>query len=128
MKKVSVLVIDDNKLIRDMLLGILVKQGFSVGSCEDGPSALELAAEKQFEIVLTDFQMPEMNGDELVRLLRQQCPDAFIVGFSLANKKQAFLEAGADQFISKEQLLVDILPAIENRSRHCMPIEHDISC
>ena len=114
MGKASVLVVDDNKIMRDLLRGILESEGYSVISCEDGPSALKLAGEKHFEIVLTDFQMPGMNGDEVVKLLRQQYPDTFIVGFSIGNKKQAFLDAGANQFISKEQLLPDLIPMIEN--------------
>jgi len=99
-----------------MLLGILEPEGYFVNSCEDGPSALKLASEKQFEIVLTDFQMPGMNGDEVVKLLRQRHPDTFIVGFSIANKQQAFLTAGANHFISKEQLVPDLIQVIESRS------------
>ena len=112
----SILVVDDNKMMRDMLHGILEPAGYIVSSCEDGPSALKLAGEKHFEIVLTDFQMPVMNGDEVVKLLRQQYPNTFIIGFSLANKKQTFLAAGANQFISKEQLLPDLIPTIECRN------------
>jgi len=112
----SVLVVDDNKIMRDMLRGILEAEGYAVSDCEDGPSALKLAGEKHFEIVLSDFQMPDMNGDEVVKLLRQQQPDTFIVGFSIADKKRVFLEAGANHFISKEQLLSDLIPMIENRN------------
>ena len=117
MRNETVLVVDDNKIMRDMLRGILETEGFSVSSCEDGPSAIKLAGEKQFEIVLTDFQMPDMNGDEVVKLVRQQHPNTFIVGFSIANKKQVFLEAGANHFISKEQLLPDLIPTIESRTK-----------
>ena len=116
MGNTSVLVVDDNKIMRDMLRGILEPEGYFVNSCEDGPSALKLASEKQFEIVLTDFQMPGMNGDEVVKRLRQQHPDTFIVGFSIANKRQDFLESGANQFISKEQLVQDLIPIIESRN------------
>ena len=114
MGSASILVVDDNKMMRDTIRGILEPEGYAVVSCEDGPSALKLAGEKHFEIVLTDFQMPNMNGTEVVKILRQNQPDTFIVGFSLANKKQAFLEAGANQFISKEQLDRDLIPLIKN--------------
>lgn len=116
METASVLIVDDNKIMRDILRGILESEGYAVISCEDGPTALKLAGEKHFEIVLTDFQMPDMNGDEVVKLLRQQHPNTFIIGFSLANKKQTFLAAGANQFISKEQLLPDLIPTIECRN------------
>ncbi|MHB8843386.1 MAG: response regulator [Nitrospirota bacterium] len=113
----SVLIVDDNMLMRDTLQGILEMKGYDAATCEDGASALALACEKHFDIALIDFNMPGMNGDEVACLLRQLCPDAFIVGFSLANKKRAFLEAGADQFIRKEQLLADLIPIIENRNK-----------
>jgi CheY-like chemotaxis protein len=116
MENASVLVIDDNKIMRDILRGILEPEGYSVNSCENGPSALKLAEEKHFEIVLSDFQMPDMNGDEVVKLMRLQHPDSFIIGFSLANKKQVFLEAGANHFINKEQLVPDLISVIESRN------------
>jgi len=116
MENASVLVIDDNQVMRDMLRGILESEGYSVNSCEDGPSALKLAGEKNFEIVLSDFQMPDMNGDEVIKLIRQQHPDSFIIGFSIANKKEAFLAAGANHFISKEQLISDLIHTIESRN------------
>jgi CheY-like chemotaxis protein len=111
----SVLVVDDNKMMRETIHGMLESVGYAVISCSNGSSALKLADEKHFEIVLTDFQMPGMNGDEVVKLLRQQHPDIFIVGFSLANKKQAFVEAGANQFINKDQLQ-DLIPMMNNRT------------
>lgn len=120
MRNETVLVVEDNKIMRDMLQGILAEKGYRVSACEDAPSALLLAGEKQYDIILTDYQMPHMNGDEMVCLLRQQCPDVYIIGFSLANKKQLFLEAGADQFIGKEQLLADLIPVIENRIISCL--------
>lgn len=120
MRKTSVLIVDDNKIMRDILQGILVEKGYTASSCEDGPSALKLASAKYFEIVLTDFQMPEMNGDEVVRLLRQQNSEIYIIGFSLADKQQVFLEAGANQYISKEQLFDGLIQALESRVRLCL--------
>ena len=113
----SILIVDDNNLMRTTLQSMLESEGYAVTSCEDGPSALKLAEERQFEVVLTDFQMPEMNGDEAVKALRRNRPDAFIIGFSVGNKKQAFLEAGADQFINKEQLPTALIPAIQRLQR-----------
>ena len=116
MGNASILVVDDNKMMRDTLRDILESEGYVVSSCEDGPSALELAAEVRFDIVLSDYQMPDMNGDEVVKLLRQRYPDTFIVGFSIADKKQVFLQAGANHFISKEDLHPDLIPLLENRN------------
>jgi CheY-like chemotaxis protein len=116
MASASVLVVDDNEIMRDTLKGFLETEGYSVVSCEDGPSALRLSKQKRFEIVLTDFQMPEMNGDEMIKQLREDQPETFIVGFSIGNKEQSFLDAGANRFLKKEQLLTDLVPIIENRN------------
>ncbi|NTW60558.1 MAG: response regulator [Nitrospirae bacterium] len=120
MRNEAVLIVDDNKIMRDTLQGLLEAKGYSVSTCEDAPSALLLAGKKQFDIVLADYQLPQMNGDEMVCLLRQQYPDVYIIGFSLANKKQAFLEAGADKFIRKEHIFAELLRAVENRTRNCV--------
>ena len=55
----SILVVDDNKIMRDTLQGFLETEGYSVVSCGNGFSALRLSKEKRFEIVLTDFQIPK---------------------------------------------------------------------
>ena len=115
-RKEEVLVVDDNKIMRDALRGFLETEGYSVLTCEDGLSALKLSKEKQFEIVLTDFQMPEMNGDEMIKQLREDQPETFIIGFSIGNKEQTFLDAGANRFLKKEQLLADLVPLLENRN------------
>ena len=112
----SVLVVDDNKIMRDMLREFLETEGYSVYLCEDGRSALRALKEKRFEIVLTDFQMPEMNGDEMIKQLREDQPETFIVGFSIGNKEQSFLDAGANRFLKKEQLLTDLVPLLKNRN------------
>lgn len=116
MNNQTVLVVDDNHMMRESLRVILESEGYIVSCCESGPEALDLSKENRFKIVLTDYQMPEMKGDEVARLLRQQDPNAYIIGFSLASKGQAFLDAGANVFLSKEEIFHDIIPLIRNRA------------
>ena len=52
--------------------------------------------------------MPEMRGDVVCKLLREQNPSVFIVGLSIENKQQDFLDAGADAFILKEEFFTDL--------------------
>lgn len=115
-KKEVVLIVDDNKIMRDTLHGFLENEGYRVLTCEDGPSALRLSKENRLEIVLTDFQMPEMNGDEMIKQLRKDQPEMFIIGFSIGNKEQSFLDAGANRFLKKEHLLTGLVPLLEGRN------------
>jgi two-component system capsular synthesis sensor histidine kinase RcsC len=72
----------------------------------------KVGGKKQFEIVLTDYHMPGMNGNELVKSLRRQDSDVLIIGFSIADEKRTFLNAGANTFISKDELFTDLMPII----------------
>jgi len=112
----EVLVVDDNKLTRDVLKMFLEAEDYSVTCCTDGMSALDLAKEKRFGTFLVDYRMPGMNGDEVTVLLRRSYPEACIIGYSIENKEQAFLAAGADTFILKDDIDKQLSPLLKNRS------------
>lgn len=65
-----VLLVEDNPLSRKMLEKILVKEGFEVTVAENGKKALAFFRERFFPIVLTDWLMPEMEGPELCKAIR----------------------------------------------------------
>ena len=111
----AVLVIDDDKPTRASLQMFLEFEGFVVCSCDSGAAALDLMSKMHFDILLVGYRMPEMNGDELTRQLRTLYPDAFILGFSVESKDQAFLGAGADAFVRKDRLVHELVPLIKNR-------------
>ncbi len=99
--KRTVLVIDDTLLVRECLCHALEADGFEVCECEDGPSALAVAAENDFHIIITDYRMPNMNGVEVTKHLRLRFPAAIIIGVSSDDKRADFLAAGADAFLLK---------------------------
>jgi two-component system response regulator ResD len=113
--KCEVLVIDDNKTTRDILKMMLGDERFIVSSCASGPSALDLAKEKQFEIFVVDYSMPEMKGNVVTQELRKLWPDSFIIGYSIELKEEVFLAAGADKFIIKDHLDKELIPLIKER-------------
>jgi len=103
-----------------MLRLLLESSGYVTDCCENGSRALDKMNEKGFGILLTDYRMPGMNGDELTAMIRSQYPEVFIIGFSIEVKGQAFLDAGANIFIGKEQLahrLLPILAAVPRKER-----------
>ncbi|HUJ18841.1 MAG TPA: response regulator [Nitrospirota bacterium] len=113
----EVLVIDDDKSTRDSLRIFLEFEGYIVSTCESGAAALDLIRKKHFEILLIDYRMPEMNGDELTRWLRPLCPEAFILGISIESNEQAFLRAGADAFLGKRELVQKLIPLLKDRTQ-----------
>ncbi len=115
MRKEEVLVIDDNQMTRDTIKLLLEDQGFSVEGCPNGKSALDLTKRKNFAIYLIDYRMPGMKGDAVAAIIRKLSPDAYIIGFSLESKEQAFLEAGADKFIIKEHFDKKLIPLIKKK-------------
>jgi two-component system chemotaxis response regulator CheY len=70
MKKI--LIVDDSAMLRDMLTYSLNSGGFEdITSATDGLEALEIAQLREFDLVITDINMPNMNGFELIKALRE---------------------------------------------------------
>ncbi len=116
MNKDSVLIVDDNQMTRVALKAFVEDSGIPVDTCADGKSALDIARESRHGVFLIDYRMPEMKGDEVTTQLRALRPDAFIIGFSIETKERAFLDAGADVFLDKAQLLNNLIEVIRSRS------------
>ena len=70
---IRVLLADDHRMLREGLRRSLTEEGFDiVGEAENGEQAVRLAAELQPDVVLMDVSMPELDGVEATRLIRQQ--------------------------------------------------------
>jgi CheY-like chemotaxis protein len=114
----TVLVVDDNSLIRVLASRLLSAAGFVPFVAPDALSALLLLDSRPFDLVIVDFVMPGMWGDELVRRLRNH-KDASVrrtpvLGLSGSHKdaERLFVRAGATAYVSKplhdEHLLVAV--------------------
>ncbi len=69
-RSLNILVIDDSHFSREAISAALVKVGFAVDTAEDGATGLRRANEKLFDVALVDFEMPGMQGPEVLRKLR----------------------------------------------------------
>lgn len=78
-KKRRILIVDDNEDILDILSEFLLIQGFEAECAGDGVEALSLFSEYHFDAVLTDFQMPCMNGLNLAHEIRKKEPKTLII-------------------------------------------------
>ncbi|MFZ5898514.1 MAG: response regulator [Bacillota bacterium] len=113
-----VLIVDDAAFMRMMLRNILTKAGYEiVGEAENGKSALDLYKELKPDVVTMDITMPEMNGIEAVKALKQVDPQARVVMISAMGQQAMVMEAvqaGAKDFIVKPFQQDRVLQAIES--------------
>jgi len=104
--KISVLVVDDETAIQEVIRFALGKSGFSVQCASSGEEALAKINDNKPEILLLDWMMPNMSGPELTRRLRKDSVNSDIPIIMLTarvseNDKVAGLNAGADDYIVK---------------------------
>lgn len=74
-KPPTVLVVDDEPMVRDMLARVLTEYGFGVVTASCGSEALALAHDARIDIALLDLTLPDMGGDRVIRELRRRMPD-----------------------------------------------------
>jgi two-component system, cell cycle sensor histidine kinase and response regulator CckA len=80
----NILVVEDDASYRNLIAGMLRKEGYDVSEAGDGLEALELAKTRGYEIMITDFVMPNMDGLKLVEEMRHKSPRTrviFITGY-----------------------------------------------
>ena len=110
--KYSVLVVDDEPAIRQILCRSIGSAGFGVAQATDGVDALRQMERQPFDIVVTDIGMPNMDGMELLTKIRRHYSRTYVVlitGQRAALVDSKVREAGADDLISKPFRNVDII-------------------
>jgi CheY-like chemotaxis protein len=75
----KVLVVDDHELSRNLFCEVLTSAGYAVRAASDGLNAICRMEETQFDVVLTDICMPQMDGLELLTKIRDRWPDSRVV-------------------------------------------------
>jgi len=102
----KVLVVDDVPDVTDMIALFLGHAGFDVTTANSPQTAIELAAETQFDIVISDIGMPEMNGYELAERLRDRrdyrtTPLVAVTGYTEYDDRGRSLQAGFNAHLTK---------------------------
>lgn len=112
-----ILVIDDERSIRDSLKEILEYEKHEVELAEDGPTGIEMASKNGFDVVLCDIKMPRMDGLEVLENLQDKNPELPVIMISGHGNIDTAVEAikkGAFDFIEKPLDLNRILITIRN--------------
>ena len=119
----SILVVDDEKSLRDFLTIMLENEGYGVETASSGEKAVKLILEKDFDLVLTDFRMKKANGIEVLEAVKKQNPITPVVLMTAYASAETAVEAmkkGAYDYISKpfnvEDLQLMVKNAIEKKT------------
>lgn len=113
----TVLVVDDSALDRRLTKRMLEEVGLRVRCAEDGCQALEMMGESVPDMVLTDMQMPGMDGLELVQHLGFHYPTVPVVLMTAYGSEETAVEAlrgGAASYVPKHNLARDLIPTVKN--------------
>jgi DNA-binding NtrC family response regulator len=117
----TVLIVDDEPLIRETLAEYLSQEGLHVVSCGSGEEALERAANQRFDVVLCDVQLPGIDGLELLDRLRRLSPETFVLLITayatVENAVEAF-QRGAHDYLMKPILLDEVSSKLRRLLAH----------
>jgi len=130
----KILIIDDERSIRNALKDILVDEGYDVDVAENGKCGLEMAHAKAYDLIYTDIKMPEMDGIEVLSVLRgksnasadgeeveySDCPVVMITGHGDVETAVQTLKLGAYDFLLKpldlNRILITTKNALESKT------------
>ncbi|MDA8141422.1 MAG: formate/nitrite family transporter [Desulfobacteraceae bacterium] len=114
------LVIDDDVVVLDSCRRVFESEGFEVTATSDPRQGLDLAAQKTFDVVLCDWQMPGFDGLDVVERLDTICPQSAVVmisGYPSVGRATDAMKRGAMDFVSKPFTPEEILEAVKKAAR-----------
>ena len=120
-EKRRILVVDDQESMRTLLQDMLEVIGYEVTLAEGGEQALEFLESKEFNLVLSDLNMPGMDGSALLRTIkadRTGLPVVIITGYGTFHTEKRVMKEGADGYISKPCTLSKIEKTISSILSH----------
>ena len=118
--KSRILVVDDEESIREFLEIMLKKENYEVTTAEDGLRAKEILAKKSFDMVISDMQMPNVTGIELLKFVRENYPDIvfmMITAFGTTETAVDAMKMGAYDYVTKPFKIDEVRLNIANALR-----------
>ena len=116
-----ILLAEDNMSSQKVALQMLKRLGYKADTVANGIEALQSLERKHYDVVLMDVRMPEMDGLEATRLIRQHWPDKgpkviAITAYAIDGDREKCLEAGMDDYIAKPVKMDELKAALEKNS------------
>ncbi len=124
MKK-KILVVEDERTIADILVFNLEREGYEAVSAGDGPKGLKMALEGEPDLILLDVMLPEMDGFEVLRQVREKSrvPVIMLTAREEETDKVDALEMGADDYITKPFSMRELMARVKANIRRTAPAE-----
>lgn len=117
----SILVVDDELLIRDLLYDFFSSQGWDISVAENGQKALEIIKQKKVDLVLSDIKMPEMDGLTLTSHLKESHPELPVVlmtGYPSVDTAVTALRSKVEDYVVKPFNINQLYKLIESKLRN----------
>ncbi len=119
MKRNNILIVDDELLIRDLLYEFFNEREWDVTVSNSGETALLAFEEKDFDVVLTDLKMPEMDGSTMIDRMKESKPDQPIVvvtGYPSVESAIRALQQRVDDYVVKPFNMPKLFKSVEQAS------------
>jgi two-component system response regulator PilR (NtrC family) len=118
--KARILVVDDEESIREFLEIMLKKEGYEITLAEDGQKAKDLLTKKTFDMIISDLQMPNVTGIELLKHVKEVSPEVvfmMITAFGTTETAVEAMKMGAYDYITKPFKIDEVRLNIQNALR-----------
>lgn len=122
MQSRKVLVVDDERIIRDACRMVLADKGMAVQVCGSGSECLDAAAEDRIDVILLDMRLPDISGLEVLKTIRKARPDIYIViitGYSTVQNAIDAMKLGAFDYLTKpftdDELILSVERALDKK-------------
>lgn len=123
MEKGKILVVDDERSMREFLGILLAKEGYSVTQCPDGETALKQVVEDIFDMVIMDIRMPKMDGIAVLEQIKEIAPETIVImitAFASTDTAVRAMKKGAYDYITKpfknDEIKLIIHKALEKKA------------
>lgn len=101
---IKILIVDDEEMMRNLLSKILKRENYQILTAADGLEGLRVIHDESIDIVISDMKMPQMNGFELLKNIKEEYPQIGVIIMTAYGDTYTVKDAlllGADEYITK---------------------------
>jgi DNA-binding response OmpR family regulator len=116
-KKIRILIVDDEDVIRDFLAEMFVTSGYEVDGAATGQEGIALFQARHYDLVFFDLGLPEMSGWDVAKAIRSKnarVPIVLLSGWGIQLDDARLKESGVDLVLSKPCQMEDLLKAVDD--------------